>query len=293
LADLCKELAGSIQTLYLYVSATGELQPDGKNLIAREHCAVWLFVGLARFMSLGDILGILGLLVGVASNVVTYYLYVRTFASKAISTYIHTTMPVSHPELMTLSSGGLAPLGYSDCTVWNSGRTTIYGNDLKSENGIEISLPEGAEIFKGPLIQVSLRENKVEVYKHSPAGFSCRFEYLDPGQGFLVSIGYAAPTQNIEQPTLEPPKITGVVAGMPQGITSLTRRVQMIRYFYESYGSLGAILLIFLLVQIFSTLQFSYALIVDTAIIAMVIFGAMGLYRAMRSRRPLLLIPQY
>ncbi len=90
-------------------------------------------------MSLGDILGILGLLVGVASNAVTYYLCVRTLANKAITTYIHTTMPISPPELRTLSSGELAPLRYSDCTIWNSGRTTIYGSDLKSDNGIEIS----------------------------------------------------------------------------------------------------------------------------------------------------------
>src|SRR6266446_1518776 len=237
-------------------------------------------------MVLGDILGILGLVFGVASNAFAYYLYLKTFANKAISTYIYTTMPVDPPDLRTLSSGELAPLRYSDCTVWNSGRTTIYANDLKSENGIEISLSEEAEIFTGPLVQVSLRENKVEVYKHSPGAISCRFEYLDPGQGFLVSIGYAGPTAvptpNIEELTFEPPKITAIVVGMPKGITPLTRRVQMIRYFYESYGSLGAILLIFLLLQIFGTFPFGYALIVDATIIAMVMLGAMGLYRAMR-----------
>ena len=152
---------------------------------------------------------------------------------------------------------------------------------------------EEDEIFKGPLVQVSLRENKVEVYKHSPECISCRFDYLDPGQGFLVSVGHAEPTPNIVEPTFQPPKITAIVAGMAQGVTPLTRRVQMIRYFYQSYGSLGAILLIFLLVQVFSRFQFSYALIVDAAIIAMVIFGAMGLYSAMRSRRPRLFIPLY
>ena len=244
-------------------------------------------------MSLGDILGILGLLVGVTSNAVTYYLYVRTFANKAISTHIYTTMPKSHPELRTLSSGELAPLRYSDCTIWNSGRTTIYGTDLKSDNGIEIAFSEENEIFKGPLVQVSLLENKVEVYKHSPNRVACRFDYLDPGQGFLVSIGYAEPTPNIFEPTFQPPKITAIVAGMPQGVTPLTRRVQMIRYFYRSYGSLGAILLAFLLVQVFSRFQFNYALIVDAAIIAMVIFGARGLYSAMKSRRPRLFISLY
>src|ERR1700730_14845302 len=131
-------------------------------------------------MGLGDILGILGLVVGVASNAVTYYLYVKTFASKAISTYVHSTMELTHPEFRVLSSGERAPLRYSDCVVCNSGRTTIYGNDLKSENGIEILFSE-AEIFKGPFVQVSLLENKVEVHKHLPGGLACRFDYLDPG----------------------------------------------------------------------------------------------------------------
>jgi hypothetical protein len=63
---------------------------------------------------------------------------------------------------------------------------------------------------------------------------SCRFDYLDPGQGFRVSIGYAVPTANILEYTYEPPRISAVVVGMPKGITPLTERRLTIRHFYQS-----------------------------------------------------------
>jgi len=170
--------------------------------------------------SLGDVLGIVGLLVGVASNGVSYYLYVRTFANKGISSYIRSTASIEPFDARTLSSGVLAPLRYADCTVWNSGRQTIFGSELKSENGIEISLSEDAEIFKGPIVQASLRENAVEARRLSLTRVSCRFDYLDPGQGFMITIAYAIPTPDFYEPKFEVPKIAAVVVGMPQGINT-------------------------------------------------------------------------
>ncbi|MBV8893879.1 MAG: hypothetical protein JOZ76_11185 [Bradyrhizobium sp.] len=243
-------------------------------------------------MTLGDALGILGLAVALASNVFAYFLYAKTFESKAISSDSRSGMEVTHPEFRTMSSGVRAPLRYSDCVVWNSGRATIFGSDLKSENGIEILFSE-AEIFKGPYVQVSLRENKVEVRKHQPGGLSCRFDFLDPGQGFQVSVGYAVPTPDLFNPTFERPKIIGVVVGMPKGITSVYSRGRAIRSFYESYGFAAVLLILFLVANIFSKFELIYALAFGAAITSMAIIGAVALYRAMKGRRPRRLIPLY
>jgi hypothetical protein len=242
-------------------------------------------------MSLGDILGIIGLLVSVGGIALSCYLYVRTFTSKSMATYIHTTADIDEERLRTLSSGGRAPVRYADCMVWNSGRMTISGDDLKSEGGVEIVLSKEAEIVKGPFIQVSLRENKVEAHTQS-SRVSCRFDYLDPGQGFQVTVGYIEPTPDMYDPTSYiPPKIRAVIVGIPKGLTPLTERVRMIREFYQTYGFVGALVLIFFLVQIFSTYPFGYALAIDGAIIVMVIIGAMAVYRAKESRRPRGLMP--
>jgi hypothetical protein len=217
-------------------------------------------------MSLGDILGIISVLLCLVGFVFSWYLFVKSFTAKAISSYIHSTGdPFSQ---RTLSSGTPALLWHSDCIIWNSGRQTINGNDLKSERGIEIRLPEGSELVGLPLVQVSLYENKVEASSHGPACVSCRFDYFDPGQGFQVTILYLAPRPTTFPPQHEPPKITAVVAGMPQGV----RKREDVGYRSDS----------------FITETFDFMKVELRALLL-----RRGIYWVERRRPPVLLIPLY
>jgi hypothetical protein len=216
-------------------------------------------------MSLGDILGILGAFIGIAGIAVGYYLYVKTFSSIEVTCHVGNIVLLDSregilPHQIEIFFSGRrvrSSLCQANCVIWNSGRRTIYDSDVKSDTGIAISLPQGAEILNFQ-VRASLPENKVTVKESRPNTISCRFDYLDRRQGFNVSIIYAGTTAI--------PDVRTVVAGMPKGITTSEDKARKANLFVQYCGFLSFTLLI-VIVSISTSLTPSLPVGVGVAVI--------------------------
>src|SRR5438067_371401 len=146
-------------------------------------------------MSLADILAAAGLAVAILAIPIGYYL-AKWLDKRRVSSYIIRDIALLDPQEgivpsqveISFSGRRIRNLRRVDCVIWNSGKKPIHFSDVRSEKGIAISLPEDHEILDYPY-KMSRKENKVRVDKDKDS-LSCRFDYLDAGEGINLGILY-------------------------------------------------------------------------------------------------------
>jgi len=97
-------------------------------------------------------------------------------------------------------------------TLWNSGNTTLYGNNIVAEDPLRLEFSKDAQILQAPVIKSNRDANKFisTIRANSPNIVDFNFDYLDPEDGVVVEILHT----DIELH----PKIQGTIRGIRKGV---------------------------------------------------------------------------
>lgn len=75
--------------------------------------------------------------------------------------------------------------------LWNSGTTTIKGDQIVASDPLRFEVPEGCEILRGTIVKFTRRANAV-VLKLADNAITIEFDYLDPDDGVAIGIYHSA-----------------------------------------------------------------------------------------------------
>jgi len=100
----------------------------------------------------------------------------------------------------------LSALKASKIMLWNDGNTTISRSDMASSENLSIQFPEDDKVLESRILSVSSKSNDVSLALDSQRpSTNIEFDYLDPGQGLVISVLHAGNEKNID--------IKGVIKG--------------------------------------------------------------------------------
>ena len=99
--------------------------------------------------------------------------------------------------------------------LWNSGKKTIYGDSIVSDDPLRIEFDKNAQVLQTRIIKLNRKVNKFEVKirKKSTNIIDYNFDYLDPGDGVTVEILHTYKKNCF--------KIRGTIKELPNGIKNL------------------------------------------------------------------------
>src|SRR5262249_40950982 len=155
---------------------------------------------------------------------------------------------------------------------------TIEGKDVKSDDGIAISLSETAEILNCFVQKATIPENKPNVSKLTNQKVSCGFDFIEPGQGFNISVLYTGSSAI--------PVPRAIIAGIPNGISGPEREKNTNRVLSVVYPA-G---LLFTMVILFGTFVFKFpqgiGVLIYLSSVFIVAFGSAFLVKWLKKPPP-------
>jgi hypothetical protein len=161
----------------------------------------------------GSILGLVSLL----GLPLAIYLYFKARRAPALSYQVSEFTVVGSetakfPDELEIRFGG-APVGQVTSTeffIWNSGNTTIHGNQIVRSDPLRVALREG-EILKATVSRATRDVIGVSAEAgHAQNTHHLRFEYLDPNDGFVVRVVHSGPRHAAS--------CSGTIKELPRGI---------------------------------------------------------------------------
>lgn len=145
-------------------------------------------------LSRGDWLGIAGIAFGVG---VPVWLYLKAEKRTRLSFSIKETILIGSQSI-ALPDGiiifyqkkVIADLKKANVFFWNSGTNPIRGGDIASKNPLSINFLSGPQLLRSRIEKVSDYASDVTLVTDDE-GIKLSFDYLEPGQGFVVELLYA------------------------------------------------------------------------------------------------------
>jgi len=82
--------------------------------------------------------------------------------------------------------------------LWNNGNTTISIDDFAEQDRLTIKTLQGGKVLESRILAVSSKTNAVKFNIDDHDGAVIEFDYLDPGQGVVVTLLHIGDDGNIE-----------------------------------------------------------------------------------------------
>ena len=103
-------------------------------------------------------------------------------------------------------------LAKTDIIVWNSGKTTLRGNDIVHEDLLRLEFDKEEEVLQSYIMKITRDVNKFtsEIRSDFPNIVDCNFDFLDPGDGAVIEILHTDKELY--------PAIRGTIRGLSKGI---------------------------------------------------------------------------
>lgn len=164
-------------------------------------------------METGELLGVLGLFVGVVGIVVSV-LTLRLANRDPRPVYVQSGAPlarsISGPTLevaVRFRGEGVQRVTRSDVAFWNAGRGTVFGSDVPDSHPITFVLPDGA----------SLLDAKVRATTRDEINFGCRVDEVMGRTGVSISFDHldskdGGAIEVIHDGELKPLDLAGTIA---------------------------------------------------------------------------------
>jgi hypothetical protein len=118
--------------------------------------------------------------------------------------------------------------------LWNSGNTTIEGNQIVGADPLRLACSEGCEILKESIVRVTRDVIAIDLRRDSerPNELIFHFDFLDPGDGAVIDMLHTGDRKV---------RLTGTIRGIPQGfnrLNSLPSKIDMSLFFWMSFFAL-------------------------------------------------------
>lgn len=96
--------------------------------------------------------------------------------------------------------------------LWNSGRATVYGENIVADEPLRLEFSEGAEVLRTRILRVTNKSNDftTEIAPDPRSKVICSFDYLDANDGATIEILHTDKKQY--------PKVRGRIRGVPKGV---------------------------------------------------------------------------
>jgi hypothetical protein len=163
-----------------------------------------------------------GLLLSTALALYSVYLTVRLSSRHQLSflTAEGTVLEPAHPswtnDLKIHFQGVEIPrLTATRIGVWNSGNSTILGNQIVRDDPLRFEVKGDDQILKFYISGVSRSVVKATASLFSTESIAVDFDFLDPGDGFVIFVAHTSPLNAIRS--------SGTVRGLMAGATPWTR----------------------------------------------------------------------
>ncbi|GGA05100.1 hypothetical protein GCM10008018_58880 [Paenibacillus marchantiophytorum] len=100
----------------------------------------------------------------------------------------------------------------SHIVLWNSGTTTVNGNDIIKDDRLRLEFSEGTQILRANIIKENRRINKLSVQSDVDCSniVNLNFDFLDPNDGAVIEL--------LHTDQKKYPLIKGTIKGIPKGI---------------------------------------------------------------------------
>jgi len=117
----------------------------------------------------------------------------------------------------------LSSLRASKIMLWNCGNTTISKTDIANSEKLSINLPNENRILESRVLSASNKSNEVTLnLDNENSSTIIEFEYLDPGQGLVVSILHTGYERQID--------VKGIIKGGSIGVYEIPKWQERIGY---------------------------------------------------------------
>lgn len=161
---------------------------------------------------------VLGTAIGLFGIVLSLILYRRSLVRHSISflkvevEILTVNNPTWESDLDIKYQGIQIPkLTAGRVGIWNSGNTTINFDQVIPAQPILIKVPDDSRLLVCHATAVSREVLNVRVEQTENTQAKILFDYLDPGDGFVLHIAQSSPRNTLQ--------VTGTVKGLPNGLT--------------------------------------------------------------------------
>ncbi len=163
---------------------------------------------------IGAVFGVIGIVIGVIGIVIAFRFSVRQKLSYIPSSIQLTGLNSRFSPDLKISFRGreLELVTKSVVTFWNSGTATIEGSKIVSTSPLRIVTSQESEILDAAVSTATRGANKftVKLRDGLPNELECSFDYLDRGDGVIVSMLHTGSWRV---------NVVGDIQGMPSGPT--------------------------------------------------------------------------
>ncbi len=176
----------------------------------------------------GSAISLTGLLVGLISIVAALLIYRASRVGGRLAYQRHCAVRISSTlrevsgDVEIRFRGRRVPhLTKTLLVIWNSGKATIRGRDIVSDDPVQFAFPNGSEILHARLLKATRPHIKFEVTRRADVNnaVTCSFDYLDPRDGAAIEILHTSVERY--------PLASGTIRGVPTGICDAGRVLQM------------------------------------------------------------------
>lgn len=164
-----------------------------------------------------------GLLLSTALALYSVWLTLRTASRQHLSFVSSegTVLEPAHPswkdDLKILYRDiEIARLTAARVGVWNSGNSTINGSQIVNDDRLRFEVADGDQILNFHVSKMSRDVIKASVEKIGNGVISVKFDFLDPGDGFVLFVAHTSPPNVI--------KSGGTIRGLVAGATPWTKQ---------------------------------------------------------------------
>ncbi|KRF39813.1 hypothetical protein [Paenibacillus sp. Soil787] len=105
--------------------------------------------------------------------------------------------------------------------LWNSGTSTVNGNDNIKDDRLRLEFSEGTQILRTNIIKENRRINKLSVQLDTECSnlVNVDFDFLDPNDGAVIEL--------LHTDQKKYPHIKGTIKGIPKGVTDRGRMIDI------------------------------------------------------------------
>jgi len=163
----------------------------------------------------GSVIGILG----IAAAALTYLLgrqrSILAYRTKGARLLGHSEARLPSEVNVQYRGKDIPRLTRSMLVAWNFGEKTINGRDIVESDTLRIEMGQDSSILSATVLKRSrdVIGATCSFGSASPSTASIQFDYLDPGDGFVVEVLHTGERRH--------PKLVGTIKGIPQGPKNL------------------------------------------------------------------------
>lgn len=162
----------------------------------------------------------LTLIVAVLGLLATYFFYRRSITKHQIAFQRESTTIIGidsdvPSDIEIVFRGTRVPLVQkSEVAIWNRGNATISGNQIVEKDALRIELTSKALLLDFSITLCTRKVNAFTVTANKNRDLiSCNFDFLDPGDGVLITVLHTGKDVNV----------VGTIRSMPKGLLDLGR----------------------------------------------------------------------